>query len=110
ADGQMGCARGCGLVAAIEGDFVPCRGCRSRFQQIACREPADVDVVEAHGFGRREAEAKTHAVPGDELTVEALGGYRTDELLNAPWDDRAARRKEAGVRLAERGDDGFLSR
>src|SRR5262249_21039588 len=49
----MGLARACGLVAAIERDFVPRRGCCPGSQQIARLEPAHVDVVEAHGFGWR---------------------------------------------------------
>src|SRR5262249_39976394 len=104
----IGLARACGLVAAIERDFVPRGGCRPGSQQITRLEPAYVDVVEAHGFGRREAEAKAHTVPGDELTVEALGGNRADELLNAVRDDRASGRKETGVGVIERGDDVFL--
>src|SRR5262249_17995769 len=108
AHAPMGLARACGLVATVEGDFVPRRGRRTGSQQIARLEPAYVDVVKAHGFGRCKAEAKTHTVPGGELTVVALGGNRADELLNAARDDGAARRKEAGVRVVERGDDVFL--
>src|SRR5690348_12623247 len=70
AHAPMRLARARGLVAAIERDFVPRRSRRPGSQQIARLEPTYVDVVEAHGFGRGEAEAKAHAVPGDELTVE----------------------------------------
>src|SRR5215831_4139238 len=108
AHAPMGFARACGLVAAIERDFVPRRGCCPGSQQIARLEPAYVDVVEAHGFGWREAEAKSYSVPGDELAVEALGRNGADELLNAAWDDCAAGDKETGVRVVERGDDVFL--
>src|SRR5262245_50301617 len=100
--------RACRLVAAIERDFVPRRCCRPAVQQIARLEPAYVDVVEAHGFGGREAEAKAHAVPSDELAVEPLSGNRANELLEAVWDDCTAGRKETGMRVIEGGDDVFL--
>src|SRR5262245_45837772 len=108
AHAPMRLPRACRLVAAIERDLVPRRCCRPAVQQIAHLQPTYVDVVEAHGFGGREAEAKAHAVPSDELAVEPLGGDRADELLDIVWNDRAAGRKETGVRVIEGGDDVFL--
>src|SRR5690348_4684343 len=68
AHAPMGLTRACGLVVAVERDFVPRHGCHPGSQQIARLEPAYVDVVKAHGLGRRKAEAKAHGVPGGELT------------------------------------------